>query len=151
MVLRLTLASAVLVVLAAGCGSTTAGPAPLTTPDPDQQTCETEGRAAVSTYSNTLTLAAALPTTAGAVAQWEYTRNGPNGPRPVVSRWSAFPSSQTVVFCYFDGDFANFAPSHPNGPLFAMAYERALVIATKGQSPWVDHIGPKATNPLTGP
>jgi len=146
----LTLAGAVLIGLAS-CASTTAGPAPLATPDPNQQACETEGRAALSTYSNILTLAAALPTTAGAVARWEYTRNGPNGPRPAVSRWSAFPAGQKVVLCYFDGDFANFAPSHPNGPLYAMAYERALVIATQGQSPWVDHIGPKATNPLIAP
>jgi hypothetical protein len=142
---RLTLASAVLVVLGIGCGSTTAG----TTPDPDRQTCETEGRAAISVYSRTLTLAAALPTTAGAVAQWEYTRNGPNGPRPLVSRWSALPTDQRVVLCYFDGDFANFSPSGPPGG--ARVYERALVIATKGQSPWLDHIGPKATNPLTAP
>jgi len=121
----------------------------MTTPNPEQQTCETEGRAAVSTYSNTLTLAAALPTTAGAVAQWEYTRNGPNGPRPAISRWSAFPSGQKVVLCYFDGDFANFSPSVPPGA--PMVFERALVIATQGESPWVDHIGPKATNPLTAP
>ncbi len=32
-----------------------------------------------------------------------------------------------------------------------MVFERALVIATQGESPWVDHIGPKATNPLTAP
>jgi hypothetical protein len=103
----------------------------------------------VSVYSQTLTLAAALPTTAGAVANWEYTKNGPNGPRPLVSRWSALPASQKVIFCYFDGDFANFSPSMPRGA--PRVFERALLIATQGQSPWLDHIGPKATNPLTAP
>jgi hypothetical protein len=139
------LASAAFSVVVFGCGSTTAlGPA-----DPERETCETEARAALTGYSHTLTLAAALPTTAGAVAQWEYTRNGPNGPRPLVSRWSVFPAAQKVVLCYFDGDFANFSPPGPRGG--ARVYERALVIATQGQSPWLDHIGPKATNPLTAP
>jgi hypothetical protein len=143
---KVALASAALLALGLGCGSTTAsGPPP---PDPDQQTCETEGRSAIAVYSSTLTLAAALPTTAGAAANWEMTRNGPNGPRPLVSRWSTLPAAQRVVFCYFDGDFANF---HPPGPPGVRVYERALLIATQGQSPWLDHIGPKATNPLTAP
>ena len=136
-------------ILVVSCGSTTAGPAPVATPDPSRKVCETEGRAAVAVYSNSLTLAAALPTTAGAVAHWEYTHNGPNGPRPLVSRWSAFAAGEPVVFCYFDGDFASFSPPGPMG--FPRVSERALVITVPGESPWLYGIGPKATNPLVGP
>src|SRR5712691_11913480 len=138
------LAAAVLLAATTACGSTAAQ---TQAADADRQICETDGRPVVAPYSRSLTLAAALPTTAGAAAQWEYTRNGPNGPRPLVSRWSALPASHKLVFCYFDGDFADFRPSSPRG--FVGVYERALVLVPNGETPWLDHIGPKATNPLT--
>jgi hypothetical protein len=138
------LATAALSVFVIACGSTPAAEKP----DPARQTCEAEARGKIAFYSQTLTLAAALPTTAGATAHWEYTRNGPNGPRPLVSRWSALPAGQKVVFCYFDGDFANYSPpSHGATRVF----ERGLVIATEGEAPRLDHIGPKASTPLEAP
>lgn len=117
---------------------------------PEAQRCEAEARPVVASYSQTLMLVAALPTTAAAATHWEMTKNGPNGPRPVVSRWSGLPADRGVLFCYFDGDFANFVPPGPPG-VRPMSYERALVFVTDGQGPWLDHVGPKATNPLTAP
>jgi hypothetical protein len=142
------IATAALLALTIGCGSTASDLRPETV-DPEAQACETDGRPAVAHYSQTLTLAAALPTTAGAVAHWEYTRNGPDGPRPLVSRWSSLPAGSKVTFCYFDGDFANFSPPGPRGAL--RLHERALVILGHGQGPWLDFIGPRATNPLSAP
>ena len=154
-ILRLPLAAALLLAVAVACGSNAGSPGTGTTSpgaaqSPGAQKCDTEGRPVVEVYSNTLTLVAALPTTAGAAANWEMTKNGPNGPRPLVSRWAGLPPNDGVLFCYFDGDFANFVPSRPpNAP--PPIYERALVFVTDGQGPWLDHIGPKATNPLTAP
>lgn len=138
------LATVTLSVFVIACGSTVAEEKP----DPARQTCEAEARDKIAVYSQSLTLAAALPTTAGATAHWEYTRNGPNGPRPVVSRWSAFPPGHRVVFCYFDGDFANYSPPSHGA---ARTYERGLVIATEGDGARLDHIGPKASTPLVAP
>lgn len=141
-------------LLAGACGST-AGPTGTNVPSridaqsAEVQKCHAEGRPLVENYSNTLTLVAALPTTAGAAAHWEMTKNGPNGPRPVVSRWASLPTDYRVLFCYFDGDFANYAPPGPMGAV--RIHERALVFVTEGQGPWLDHIGPKATNPLAAP
>jgi hypothetical protein len=136
-----------LMAISIGCGSTASElrPQPV---DGNAQICETDGRAAVAAYSQALTLAAALPTTAGAVAQWEYTRFGPNGPRPVVSRWSSLAPDHKVVFCYLDGDFSNYSP--PGGGRH-IPFERALVVATESQGARLDHIGSKATTPLTAP
>ena len=140
------LAAIALVAISIGCGST-ATDLRLQPVDPDVQVCETDGRAAVEGYSQVLTLAAALPTTAGAVAHWEYTRFGPNGPRPVISQWSNLPPDHKVVFCYFDGDFTNYSP--PGGR--RIPFERGLVLATEGQGARLDHIGSKATTPITAP
>jgi hypothetical protein len=152
-ILRLPLAAALLLAVAVACGSTAGSPwTGTTSPGAAQnpQKCDTQGRPVVEVYSNTLTLVAALPTTAGAAAHWEMTKNGPNGPRPLVSRWAGLPPNYGVLFCYFDGDFAKFAFSRPfNVP--PQIYESALVFVTEGQEPWLDHIGPKATNPLTAP
>ena len=140
------LAATAVIAVWIGCGSTASElrPQPI---DPSVQICETDGRAAVQAYSQTLTLAAALPTTAGATANWEYTRFGPNGPRPLVSRWSSLAPDHKVVFCYLDGDFANYSP--PGGR--RVSFERALVVVTEGQGAWLDHIGPKATSRLQAP
>jgi hypothetical protein len=150
----LPIAAALTLVAAVACGSTagssgTGAPSPALTQNPEAQKCDTDGRPLVEVYSTTLTLVAALPTTAGAAAYWEMTKNGPNGPRPVISRWSGLPANGRVLFCYFDGDFANYSPPGPMGNL--RIHERALVFVTDGQGPWLDHIGPKATNPLTAP
>jgi hypothetical protein len=151
--LRLPLAAALLLAVAVACGSTAGSPetgtASQAAPSPELQRCDAEGRPLVEVYSNRLTLVAALPTTAGLAAHWEMTKNGPNGPRPVVSRWAGLPTDYRVLFCYFDGDFANFSPPGPRGA--ARIYERALVFVTEGQGPWLSHIGPKATSPLTAP
>ena len=152
--MRLPLA-APLLLAAVACGSTagsagTHAPSPAAAQRSAAQTCDIDGRPVVGSYSLTLTLVAALPTTAGAAAQWEMTKNGPDGPRPVVSRWAALPPNNRVLFCYFDGDFAKIAFSRPPNAA-PMLYERALVFLTDGQGPWLDHIGPKATNPLTAP
>jgi hypothetical protein len=153
--LRLPLAAPLLLV-AVACSSTAGGSpgtgvsSPAAAAENLEQKCETQGRPAVEGYSKTLTLVAALPTTAGAAAHWELTKNGPDGPRPLISRWNALSPTLPVVFCYFDGDFANVAFSRPYiAP--PPVYERALVFVTDGQAPWLDHIGPKATNPLTAP
>jgi hypothetical protein len=151
--LKLLLA-APLLLAAVACGSTAGSPAtgatsPAVAQSPEVQRCDAEGRPLVENYSNALTLVAALPTTAGTAAHWEMTKNGPNGPRPVVSRWAGLPTNYRVLFCYFDGDFAKFSPPGPRGA--ARIYERALVFVTEGQVPWLSHIGPKANNPLTAP
>lgn len=153
--MRLPLAAPLLLAVAVACGSTAGSPGTGVTSRADAQgteaqKCDTDGKPVLEGYSTTLTLVAALPTTAGAAAHWEMTRNGPNGPRPVVSRWSGLPPDKRVLFCYFDGDFANYAPSRP--PLAPPPiHERALVFVTDGQGPWLDHIGSKATNPLAAP
>ena len=141
---NVSLATVLLLIAATGCGAAAAG----NPSDPDRQTCETDGRAAVSTYSQSVTLAAALPTTAGAATQWEYTRFGPNGPRPATSRWSSLPAGQRVLFCYFDGEFVNYYPPGEPRPLI---HERALVIVASGWPPVLDHIGSKASTPLNAP
>ena len=153
--MRPLLAAAGLLAAAVACGSTADSLATGVTPRADAQaadaqTCDSEGMPVIEGYSNTLTLVAALPTTAGAAAHWEMTRNGPDGPRPVVSRWSGLPSNHRVLFCYFDGDFAKVAFSRP---YFAPPpiHERALVFVTDGQGASLGHIGSKATNPLTAP
>ena len=138
------LSSAALSVLLIACGSTVAADRT----DPARQTCETEARDKIQVYSQSLILTAALPTTAAKTAHWEYTKNGPNGPRPLISRWSALPADRRVVFCYFDGDFANYSPPSHGA---TRVYERGLVIATEGESAWLDHIGPKAATPLVAP
>jgi hypothetical protein len=148
------LLAAPLLLAAVACGSTAGSSATGTTSQtvaqsPEVQRCDAEGRPLVESYSNALTLVAALPTTAGTAAHWEMTKNGPNGPRPVVSRWAGLPTNYRVLFCYFDGDFANFSPPGPRGAV--RIHERALVFVTEGQGPWLSHIGPKATNPLTAP
>ena len=140
------LAATAVIALSIGCGSTASEVQPHAV-DPAVQVCETDGRAAVRAYSQSLTLAAALPTTAGATAYWEYTRFGPDGPRPLVSRWSSLQPDHNVVFCYLDGDFANYSP--PGGR--RVPFERALVVVTDGQGAWLDHIGPKAATPLQAP
>jgi hypothetical protein len=152
-VLRLPLAA--ILFAAVACGSIAGAPGTGVTAQADAHAtdadkCDTEGRPVVEGYSNTLTLVAALPTTAGAAAHWEMTKNGPNGPRPVVSRWAALPPDYRVLFCYFDGDFAKVAYSRP---YFAppLIHERALVFVTEGQGPSLSHIGPRATNALTAP
>ena len=152
--MRLPLAAPLLLAVAAACGSTVGSPGGTTSAaaaqSPEEQKCDTEARPVVEVYSNTLTLVAALSTTAGAAATWEMTKNGPNGPRPAVSRWAGLPPSNRVLFCYFDGDFAKVAYSRP---YFAppLIHERSLVFVTEGQGPWLSHIGPRATNPLTAP
>ena len=147
------LLAAPLLVAAVACGSTAdsagTGTSAAAAQSPEAQKCEADGRLLVESYSNTLTLVAALPTTAGAAAHWEMTKNGPNGPRPLVSRWAGLPPNYRVLFCYFDGDFAKFFPPGPAGA--ARIHERALVFVTEGQGPWLSHSGPKATNPLTAP
>jgi hypothetical protein len=152
--LRLPRAAALLLVVAVACGPIAGSPgsgtaSPGAAKSAEAQKCDNEGRPLVEVYSNTLTLIAALPTTAGAAAQWEMTKNGPNGPRPLVSRWAGLPPNYGVLFCYFDGDFVKFNPPGPAGA--ARIHERALVFVTEGQGPWLSHIGPKATNPLTAP
>lgn len=151
--LRLPLATALMLAAAVACGSTAASPGTsvaslAAAQSAEAQKCDTDGRLVLEGYSKTLTLVAALPTTAKAAAQWEMTRFGPNGPRPVVSRWSGLPADHHVLFCYFHGDFANYAPPGPPRPLI---HQRALVFVTDGQGPWLDHIGSKANTPLTAP
>lgn len=141
-----------LIVAAVACGSIEASPRPAAGPavahEIEARKCEVEGRPVVEGYSNTLTLVAALPTTASAAAHWEMTRFGPDGPRPVVSRWSGLQPGHRVIFCYFDGDFANYAPPGPPRPLI---HERALVFVTDDQGARLDHIGSKVSTPLTAP
>jgi hypothetical protein len=132
--------------LAAGLDIPTAAEDPH---DPDRASCETHGRPLAAPYSNALTLVGAMPSTAGATAHWEYTRFGPDGPRPVVSRWSALPQDEKVVFCYFDGDFSRFMP--PGGGGTRPVYERALVLVPVNAPPWLDHIGSKSNTPLVVP
>lgn len=151
--LRLSHAAALLLLAATTCTSTAPSSMPATaspaaTQDPEAQKCESEGTPVIQAYSRTLTLVAALPTTASAATYWEMTRFGPDGPRPTVSRWSGLQPDHRVIFCYFDGDFDNYMPPGAPGPRI---HERALVFVTDGQGARIDHIGSRANIPLASP
>lgn len=69
-----------------------------------------------------LTLVAGFDTTAGKIAEWQESRYGRDGPRPVKSQWREHPADEPVAMCYFDGEVVG-PPSHPDAP----PYDRILV------------------------
>jgi hypothetical protein len=72
------------------------------------------------------TLVGAFTLTAGDLALQDETRNGPNGPRPLRSRFRDYPADTPIVLCYFDGPIAA-----PGGPAIPSAtfrpYDRFVV------------------------
>ena len=72
------------------------------------------------------TLVGAFTLTAGDLALQDETRSGPNGPRPLRSRFRDYPADTPIVLCYFDGPIAAPGPP-PIPPATFRPYDRFVV------------------------
>ena len=73
------------------------------------------------------TLVGAFTLTAGDLALQDETRNGPNGPRPVRSRFRDYAADTPIVLCYFDGPIAAPGGPAPIPPATFRPYDRFVV------------------------
>jgi hypothetical protein len=73
------------------------------------------------------TLVGAFTLTAGDLALQDETRNGPNGPRPLRSRFRDYPADTPIVLCYFDGPIAAPGGPAPIPPATFRPYDRFVV------------------------
>lgn len=134
-----------LTLVLAGCGTRTAAPP---VPTFAERQCAGAGLAAANGYTSksTATLALAVDTRAGEVADWEERGiHWPSGPRVPRSSWRDLPATEPVALCYYDGPFDNYAPSVPRGSRHP-AFERALFIVDARVARLVT-IGPAANLP----
>lgn len=86
-----------------------------------------------------VTLVAAYVSTAGAVASWQETRHGPNGPWS-VSRWRSRDSSEFVAVCYFDGEYSKAPPRAADGTP-SRPFDRAVIEVGSDGLPVIDVMG----------
>src|SRR2546421_275005 len=73
------------------------------------------------------TLVGAFTLTAGDLALQDETRNGPNGPRPLRSRFRDYAADTPIVLCYFDGPIAAPGGPAPIPPATFRPYDRFVV------------------------
>lgn len=108
--------------------------------------CSTAGAShALALGASTGVPIAAFAATAAEVASWQLNRDGPDGPRPAASVWSAQPPARYVAVCYYDGEFAVTRP--PGAP----AYERAILLVTEDGTVTLDRVGPRNAVPAVAP
>src|SRR3989440_272599 len=69
----------------------------------------------------------AFTLTAGDLALQDETRSGPNGPRPLRSRFRDYPAETPIVLCYFDGPIAAPGGPPPIPPETFRPYDRFVV------------------------
>jgi len=109
-----------------------------------QPECSGPGLAVARQADPTAQLAASFATTVQQFVTWEETRNASVKPTSPARRRDP---GERLVMCYYDGTYTGI----PTPPRASTDYSRMIVAVMADGSTRVVTVGPKATNPLTGP
>lgn len=100
-------------------------------------------------YGPIESVSGAFASTAGQIAIWQETRDGPSGPH-FTSFLRGLPPGQPLFVCYYDGTFSTFpGPPLPNGQ--PRQYGRIVLIVDQAGRATFDRVGPRDVLTITSP
>jgi len=110
----------------------------------DQPECLGAGFSVARQADPNAQLVASFATTVQTFVTWEETRNPDVKP---ISPQRGRPPGERLVMCYYDGTYTGIPKPAGN----SMEFTRMIVAVMADGTTRVVTVGPKATNPLTGP
>jgi hypothetical protein len=142
------LAAVVALLLGVGAVSVTAARSTAAPPAVVVTACQ-NALSTAKAYGPITSVSGAFAATAGQVAAWQETRDGPNGPS-LTSAFRRLPSGEPLFVCYYDGTFSSFpGPPLPNGQ--ERQYGRIALIVDHGGKATFDRVGPTNVFAIVNP